>query len=116
MRIDHIQLAAPPDCEEAARTFFVDLLGMRELPKPAALQGKGGCWFRLDDANIHIGVESDFRPAKKAHPAMAVEDLDALAKRFSGAGVEIEWDDLIPNVRRFFANDPWGNRLEFLQG
>lgn len=115
MRIDHIQLSAPPHCEDAARAFFVGVLGMRELPKPEALQARGGCWFTLDEVNLHIGVEVDFRPAKKAHPAMAVEDIDAWATRLTQANARVEWDELIPGRRRFFTDDPWGNRVEFLE-
>jgi catechol 2,3-dioxygenase-like lactoylglutathione lyase family enzyme len=112
MRIDHVQLSAPAGCEGAARDFFCGLLGMEEIEKPGALRARGGCWFSSGDANIHIGVENDFRPAKKAHPAIAVPDLDAWAAKFGDA---VEWDDLIPGVRRFYVHDPWGNRLEFLE-
>jgi catechol 2,3-dioxygenase-like lactoylglutathione lyase family enzyme len=108
MRIDHEQLAAPPGCEEEARAFFGGVLGLREAPKPEALAARGGVWFE----HVHIGVEDDFRPARKAHPAFAVDDLDALAERLG----DVEWDDAIPGVRRFYASDPWGNRLEFVSG
>jgi catechol 2,3-dioxygenase-like lactoylglutathione lyase family enzyme len=108
MRIDHVQVAAPPGCEEVARAFYGGVLGLREVEKPEALRERGGVWFE----QLHVGVDTDFRPARKAHPALVVEDLDALAARIG----EVEWDDAVPGVRRFYASDPFGNRLEFLQG
>lgn len=111
MRIDHVQVAAPPGCEEAARAFYGGVLGLRELEKPASLRGRGGVWFALaGDQQVHVGVEADFAPARKAHPAFLVEDLDALAGRIGDA----QWDDELPGVRRFYATDPFGNRLEFV--
>jgi catechol 2,3-dioxygenase-like lactoylglutathione lyase family enzyme len=111
VRLDHVQLAAPPDCEEKARAYFGGLLGLREVAKPASLAARGGVWFALDDGRqLHVGVEQDFAPARKAHPAFAVDDLDALAARLG----DVEWDDALPDVRRFYAEDPWGNRLEFI--
>jgi catechol 2,3-dioxygenase-like lactoylglutathione lyase family enzyme len=112
--LDHVQLAAPPDCESAARAFYGDLLGLTELPKPLALSGRGGAWFQAGQQGIHIGVESSFAPARKAHPALLVRNLDALAERLTAAGVEVAWDDDLPGYRRFYAHDPWGNRLELL--
>lgn len=106
MRIDHVQLAAPPGCEDEARAFYGGVLGLREVPKPPALAARGGVWFE----SVHIGVEEGFRPARKAHPAFVVDDLDALAERIG----DVQWDDAIPGVRRFYATDPWGNRLEFV--
>ena len=107
MRIDHVQVAAPPGCEEAARAFYGGVLGLRELEKPDALRKRGGVWFE----QLHVGVEEDFRPARKAHPALVVDDLDELAARIG----DVVWDDAVPGVRRFYASDPFGNRLEFLQ-
>jgi catechol 2,3-dioxygenase-like lactoylglutathione lyase family enzyme len=107
VRLDHVQLAAPPGCEAEARRFFGGVLGLREVPKPPSLAARGGVWFE----NLHIGVEEDFKPARKAHPAFAVDDLDALAAKLG----DVTWDDELPGVRRFYARDPWGNRLEFLQ-
>jgi catechol 2,3-dioxygenase-like lactoylglutathione lyase family enzyme len=106
MRIDHVQVAAPPGCEEDARAFYGGVLGLREVDKPEALRARGGVWFE----QLHIGVEQEFRPARKAHPAFVVEDLDALAERLG----DVEWDDLVPGTRRFYAEDPFGNRLEFI--
>jgi catechol 2,3-dioxygenase-like lactoylglutathione lyase family enzyme len=115
VRIDHIQLAAPIGCEAAARKFYGKLLGLHEIEKPASLRARGGCWFQCADQQVHIGVESDFRPAKKAHPAFLVSELDKLREHFIAGGVKITDDDSLPGARRFYAEDPWGNRLEFLE-
>ena len=115
--IDHVQLAAPPGCEAEARRFFGELLGLRELEKPPALAARGGAWFAVGAQALHIGVESEFAPARKAHPAFALgsaADVDALAARLQEAGVEVRFDEELPGYRRFYASDPWGNRLEFL--
>jgi catechol 2,3-dioxygenase-like lactoylglutathione lyase family enzyme len=114
-RIDHVQLAAPKECEAAAREFYGSILGLREIEKPEPLRGRGGCWFQCGEQQIHIGVESDFRAAKKAHPAFAVSDLAKLRESFQTHGIKIADDDSLPGTRRFFAEDPWGNRLEFLE-
>lgn len=111
MRIDHVQVAAPPGCEEAARAFYAGVLGLGELEKPAPLRARGGVWFALADGQqLHVGVEAEFAPARKAHPAFAVEDIDALAARIG----DVQWDEELPGVRRFYASDPFGNRLEFV--
>jgi catechol 2,3-dioxygenase-like lactoylglutathione lyase family enzyme len=112
--LDHVQLAIPPGAEERARAFYVALLGMTELPKPQALVARGGLWLQSGPAVIHLGVEQDFTPARKAHPALSVDDLDALAARLTGAGFELAWDDNIPGTRRFHVFDPLGNRLAFI--
>jgi catechol 2,3-dioxygenase-like lactoylglutathione lyase family enzyme len=114
--LDHVQLAAPPGCEPAAREFYGGLLGLAEIPKPAALAGRGGVWFRLGGQQLHIGVEPGFSPARKAHPAFAVraDELDRLADRLARAGVPVTWAAELQGVRRFYAEDPWGNRLELL--
>jgi catechol 2,3-dioxygenase-like lactoylglutathione lyase family enzyme len=88
---------------------------MVELQKPPVLAARGGCWFRGGGLELHLGVEQDFRPARKAHPGVLVRNIDALAKRLAQHGVEVEWDDNFPGHRRFYAHDPLGNRLEFLQ-
>jgi len=113
--IDHVQIAAPDGCEAQARRFFGELLGLAEMEKPEALRGRGGCWFRVGDRQLHIGVEKDFRPAKKAHPAFAVRDIDACFARLRGAGVACTWDEERGDMKRFYAEDPWGNRLEFTE-
>lgn len=89
---------------------------MRELQKPETLRARGGCWFQCGEQQLHIGVEADFRAAKKAHPAFAVADLHALRARLEAHGAKIIEDDALPDVERFYAEDPWGNRLEFLEG
>ncbi|MCC7346111.1 MAG: glyoxalase [Variibacter sp.] len=112
--LDHIQLAIPPGAEERCRAFYCALLEMQELVKPPVLAARGGLWLRAGAVEIHLGVEQDFRPARKAHPAILVDDLDALAARLQGAGYALDYDDLIAGRRRFFTHDPLGNRLEFI--
>jgi catechol 2,3-dioxygenase-like lactoylglutathione lyase family enzyme len=116
--LDHVQVAAPPGCEAEARGFYGALLGLAEVEKPEPLRARGGAWFALGRGGqqLHVGVEEDFAPARKAHPALAVDAaaFDALAERLLGAGVEVRWDDSIPGTRRFYADDPWGNRLELV--
>jgi catechol 2,3-dioxygenase-like lactoylglutathione lyase family enzyme len=114
-RIDHIQIAAPEGCESAARDFYGAILGLKEIEKPPLLRARGGCWFECGSQQLHIGVERDFRAARKAHPAFAVMDLDELRKTLAGRGVAIVEDDSLPGTRRFYAEDPWGNRLEFVE-
>jgi catechol 2,3-dioxygenase-like lactoylglutathione lyase family enzyme len=113
--LDHVQLAAPPGCESAARAFFGGLLELEEIEKPASLRGRGGCWFRLGARQLHIGVEELFRPSLKAHPAFAVRDIEALFGVLERSHIECRWDGAIDGRRRFFAVDPWGNRLEFTE-
>jgi len=113
--IDHIQIAMPANGEDLARKFYGELLGLVEIDKPAELASRGGCWFKLDGFGIHLGVDEDFRPARKAHPAFAVTDLDALKTKMTAAGVQIKIDPATSNTKRFHAQDPFGNRLEFIQ-
>ena len=113
--LDHLQITAPENCETAAREFYGALLGMRELPKPESLRGRGGCWFQCGPHQLHVGVEKEFRPAKKAHPAFAVHQLDDLRNALLTQGLSVTDDFSIPGVRRFHTQDPWGNRLEFLE-
>ena len=113
--LHHVMLAIPRGSEDRMRPFYVDLLGMLELPKPPALAARGGLWVRGDALEIHLGVEDDFRPARKAHPGIRVGDIDALADRFAEHGVAVMWDnENFPGHRRFYADDPAGNRLEFV--
>jgi len=115
--LDHVQVAAPPGCEAEARGFYGALLGLTELDKPPALAGRGGAWFACGAQQLHVGVAGDFAPATKAHPALEVSDaaaLDALALRLTEAGAPVRWDDALPSLRRFYTEDPWGNRLELL--
>lgn len=115
--IDHVQLAAPKGCEEAARQFYGDLLGWTELEKPETLRGRGGVWFKCGIQQVHIGVQASFVPALKAHPGFTVSGLLALKERLRQHGVQILDDELRleEGYRRFFTNDPFGNRLEFLE-
>lgn len=114
--LDHVQVAIPAGGEEDARVFYGLLLGMTELSKPAALAGRGGCWFRAGSAVLHLGVEEPFHPARKAHPAFLVAQLDTVQDRLAAAGYEcVRADGEIPGVRRFHTFDPFGNRIEFQQ-
>jgi catechol 2,3-dioxygenase-like lactoylglutathione lyase family enzyme len=113
--IDHVQLAAPPGCEAQARWFFGSVLGMEEVEKPADLAARGGCWFRCGDQQLHIGVEQDFQPAKKAHPAFRVRYLISLKTRLNAYAIAFREDNANPEVNRIFVDDPWGNRLEFME-
>ena len=112
--LDHIQLAIPPGGEVVARAFWCDLVGLDEMPKPAALRDRGGLWLGLAGAELHLGVQPGFTPAQKAHPGFVAADLAALATRFTEAGHPIHWNHLLTDRRRFFTEDPFGNRLEFL--
>ena len=114
MGLDHVQLAMPAGEEAAARAFFVELLEMEEVVKPAVLQSRGGCWFRSPGVALHIGVADPFIAAQKAHPAFLVGDLAGLAERLEAAGAVVKWDTAIPEVRRFFTADPFGNRIELI--
>ena len=113
--IDHVQLAAPPGCEAAARRFFGELLGLEELEKPEPLRARGGVWFRVGGQQLHVGVEDPFAPARKAHPAFAVARYDELLERLRAASVAVTEDDSIPGLRRCFIADPWENRIELLE-
>jgi catechol 2,3-dioxygenase-like lactoylglutathione lyase family enzyme len=115
MRIDHLQIAAPMGCEAAAREFYGGILGMTEIEKPAALRARGGCWFQCGELQLHIGVDKEFRAATKAHPAFAVENLDALRQTLLQRGYPALDDENLPGSRRFYSEDPWGNRLEFVE-
>jgi catechol 2,3-dioxygenase-like lactoylglutathione lyase family enzyme len=113
--LDHVQLACPAGSEDALRAFYGGVLGMEELPKPAVLAARGGCWFRAGAVVLHLGVEADFRAARKAHPGLRVADIDAYAARLEAGGARVVWDDALPGHRRFYSEDPVGNRLEFLE-
>lgn len=113
---DHVQVAIPVGGEDEGRRFYADLLGFREVPKPAHLKERsGGCWFEAGSARLHLGTEADFRPAGKAHPALLVSDLEAVTKRLSAAGVELHADDPVDGYDRGFVFDPFGNRVELMQ-
>ena len=115
--IDHVQVAAPPGCEEQARAFYGGLLGLEEIAKPEPLAARGGCWFAVGGQELHVGVAEPFAPAAKAHPALRVdmaEELRDLAGRLSAAGHAVSWDEALPGTERFYVADPFGNRLELL--
>lgn len=112
--IDHVQLAAPAGCEDAARRFFGELLALPEIEKPEPLRSRGGIWFQVGAQQLHVGVEDGFSPARKAHPAFSVSGYDGLLERLRAAGVEATGDDSIPGVRRCYVADPWGNRIELV--
>lgn len=114
--IDHVQLAMPPGKEEDARRFYRDLLGMAEVPKPPELAKRGGCWFESGGVQIHLGIENDFRPAKKAHPALRCKDYDGLLQRLGAANVEVHTAEGIPGVNRCHVYDWFGNRIELIAG
>ncbi|WP_328451608.1 glyoxalase [Streptomyces sp. NBC_00386] len=113
--LDHVQLAAPPGSEDRLRAYYVGVLGMTETPKPPVLAARGGCWFRAGAVELHLGIEAAFRPAKKAHPGLRVTGIDACAARIEAAGFPVVRDEDLPGHRRFFSEDPVGNRLEFLE-
>ncbi|WP_119274501.1 VOC family protein [Taklimakanibacter deserti] len=115
LAIDHIQLAMPEGREEAARRFYGRLLGLSEVEKPENLKKRGGCWFEKEGIKIHLGVEKDFRPALKAHPAFLVEDLRRLVARLEQAGVAARRDEPLPGYDRVYVDDPFGNRIELIE-
>ncbi|HET9731756.1 MAG TPA: VOC family protein [Acidimicrobiales bacterium] len=114
-RIDHVQLAMPPGGEDAARRFYEGLLGIPEIPKPPHLAIRGGCWFENDEVKVHLGAEDGFRAARKAHPALVVDDLPGLITRLRGSAVEVRADEPLAGYLRVYVDDPFGNRLELLE-
>lgn len=113
--VDHVQIAMPKGSEDRARGFYGEVLGMKEIPKPRALAGRGGCWFAAGAAQVHLGVEENFRPAKKAHPALLVEGLDEILAKCRAAGLPTKPDAEIDGRRRVHVFDPFGNRLELME-
>lgn len=113
--VDHVQLAAPPGSEDLLRAYYAGVLGMTEIPKPPLLAARGGCWFRAGEVQLHLGIESDFRPARKAHPGLRVTGIETYAARLEARGALVTWDDNLPGHKRFYSEDPVGNRLEFLE-
>jgi len=113
--LDHVQLAMPRGAEEIARRFYTGILGLSEIAKPPDLAKRGGVWFALGEQQLHLGVEDEFRPARKAHPAVLVRDIDELRDRLTAADLSPIDDDSLPDHRRFYVADPFGNRLEFLE-
>ncbi|MGA8297715.1 MAG: VOC family protein [Acidimicrobiales bacterium] len=113
--VDHVQLAMPPGEEAAARDFYIRVLGFAEITKPPNLAERGGCWFENGNVRVHLGVENEFHPAKKAHPAFLVSGLDELTERLRGEGFAVEGDEPIPGYERVYVNDPFGNRIELME-
>lgn len=113
--IDHIQLAAPKGGEDKARTFFNGILGFTEVEKPEELKKRGGVWFEFGNYQVHIGIEEPFSPAKKAHPAFEIENIEAFTEHLKMHGIDIIKDDNLPGAKRFYVDDPFGNRLEILE-
>ena len=115
LRIDHVQLAMPAGGESQARKFYRDIMGLEEVPKPPEVARRGGCWFRSGAVAIHLGVEEDFRPARKAHPAFEVSGLAPLLIGLGAAGVPVRADVPIDGVERVHIEDPFGNRIELIE-
>ena len=114
--IDHVQLAMPAGGEEKAREFFITLLGFNEIPKPAELAKRGGAWFQIGSVQLHLGVEAEFRPARKAHPALVVDDLDEIIVKFQSAGIEVDTTQPpLDGYKRAHIFDPFGNRIELME-
>jgi catechol 2,3-dioxygenase-like lactoylglutathione lyase family enzyme len=113
--LDHVQIAMPSGGEPLARDFYGRLLGLNEVQKPPQLSGRGGCWFGSPGVTLHLGVESEFRPARKAHPALRVQGYGELLERLSAAGVAVVRNEELPGVERSFVSDPFGNRIELIE-
>ena len=113
--IDHVQLAMPAGGESDARAFYQGVLGIPEVSKPSHLASRGGCWFERDAVKIHLGIETDFRPARKAHPALLVEDLATLKIAVEAAGFTLRTDQPLEGYDRVYVDDPFGNRIELLE-
>jgi catechol 2,3-dioxygenase-like lactoylglutathione lyase family enzyme len=113
--LDHVQLAMPPGEEDRAVGFYEVLLGIPRVPKPAELAARGGCWFERDGLRVHLGVEQDFRPARKAHPALAVDGIDALCAALEAAGHPVRRAEDVPGTPQWYVDDPFGNRIELVR-
>jgi catechol 2,3-dioxygenase-like lactoylglutathione lyase family enzyme len=113
--LDHVLLAMPPGREAEARAFYQGLLGILEVAKPGNLERRGGCWFARGDLKIHLGVEKDFKPARKAHPALIVEDLATLSAMLGKAGHPVTSDEPLEGYTRVYVDDPFGNRIELME-
>lgn len=113
--LDHIQFVMPPGREPEARAYYMGLLGMEEEPKPGAYASRGGCWFRVGAVSVHLGTDTDFVPQDKPHAAFCVVGLDGLVEALTAAGHEIHWEGIIPDRKRLYTHDPFGNRIELIQ-
>jgi catechol 2,3-dioxygenase-like lactoylglutathione lyase family enzyme len=114
-RLDHVQLAMPVGGEERAREFYQVALGIPEVPKPPYLARRGGCWFEREELKVHLGVDPDFHPARKAHPALLVEGLRALADTLRDRGYDVQQDERLEGYYRIYVHDPFGNRIELME-
>ncbi|MGO8870012.1 MAG: VOC family protein [Acidimicrobiales bacterium] len=112
--LDHVQLAMPPGAEAEAEAFYQGLLGIPRVPKPPALAARGGCWFERGALKLHLGVEDDFRPARKAHPALVVEELDGLCELLDRSGHPTRRAEDVPGNPQWYVDDPFGNRIELI--
>ncbi len=112
--LDHVQLAMPPGREPEADRFYCEVLGFAVVPKPEPLASRGGRWYASGQVQVHLGVESDFRPAQKAHPALRVAGLDQLVAQLEADGARWRWDEELPGLRRIYVDDPFGNRIELI--
>jgi catechol 2,3-dioxygenase-like lactoylglutathione lyase family enzyme len=115
VRLDHVQLAMPAGGESLARAFYGGALGIPEVPKPPGLAQRGGCWFERGELKVHLGVEREFRPARKAHPGLQVEDLPLLIEKLRGLGYAVKEDEPLEGFHRIYVDDPFGNRIELLE-
>ena len=115
VRIDHVQLAAPKNSEREARYFYGKILGLTEIPKPDNLAKRGGVWFELGGQQLHIGIQLDFFPAKKAHPAFEISNIHTLREKLLKNNIQVIEDEPLEGAKRFYTNDPFGNRIEFLE-
>ncbi len=112
--LHHVQIAMPEGGEARAVAFYQGLLGIPRVAKPSHLEARGGCWFESDTVRIHLGVEREFKPAKRAHPALLMEDLDTMGRRLVEAGLPVVDDEPLPGFERFYTSEPFGNRIELL--
>lgn len=115
LALHHVQVAMPAGDEDRARAFYSGLLGLDEVPKPPDLAARGGCWFKGPSVELHLGVEKEFRPARKAHPAFLVSGLAAIRQRLEAGGAELVDDKQLDGHERFYVYDPFGNRLELIE-
>jgi len=113
--LDHVQLAMPPGAEADAESFYSGVLGIPRVPKPPPLAARGGCWFERGTLRVHLGVEEGFRPARKAHPAIAVEDLPGLVAHLIASGVDVRSGDGVDGMAQVYVDDPFGNRIELIE-
>ena len=115
VRLDHVQLAMPAGREAEAIAFYEGILGIAQAPKPDHLATRGGCWFEDGDLKVHLGVDPDFRPATKAHPAFIVDDVRSIASAVAAAGFAVKDDEPLDGYDRVYVTDPFGNRIELMQ-